>query len=162
GQERLLRAELAKAGVRCLDGDYFVFDKVLGIAGIKGFGGGYDNATLQAFGEVQTKQFVNETVSESLKLEATLGQLDTPKRIVVMQDAPIPGTTEGENPEIRAFLGCSRWRGPIDRYGADAVFHGHSHHGSLRGKTNRGIPVYNVAMPLLRKHDPEQRFIVVE
>lgn len=162
GQERQVVAELTRVGVRCLDGDHWVFDKVLGIAGVKGFGGGYNAATLQAFGEVQTKSFVQETVSESLKLEAALGQLDTPKKVVVMHYSPIPGTTEGENPELRPFLGCSRLMGPVDRYGANAIFHGHSHHGSLRGSTDKGVPVYNVAMPLLRQKDPEQRFLVVE
>ncbi|MFZ5470723.1 MAG: metallophosphoesterase family protein [Myxococcota bacterium] len=162
GLVREIRAELGKAGVRVLDGDYYVFEKTLGVAGVKGFGGGYGNATLQAFGEPQTKSFVQELVSESLKLEAALGQLDTPKRVVLLHYSPIPGTTEGENPEIRPFLGSSRLMGPIDRYGADAVFHGHCHHGALRGKTDKGVPVYNVAMHALRRHDPEQRFLVVE
>jgi Icc-related predicted phosphoesterase len=162
GQEKAICSELTKVGVRCLDGDHYVFEKVLGVAGVKGFGGGFNNATLQAFGEVQTKGFVQETVSESLKLEAALGQLDTEKRVVIMHYSPIPKTTEGENPEIRAFLGCSRLMGPVDRYGAHAVFHGHAHHGSLEGATDKGVPVYNVAMPLLRKHNSEQRFRVLE
>jgi Icc-related predicted phosphoesterase len=162
GQEKVVVSELTRAGVHCLDGDHFVFEHFLGIAGVKGFGGGYNNATLQAFGEAHTKGFVQETVNESLKLEAALGQLDTPKRIVLMHYSPIPATTVGENPEIRAFLGCSRLMGPIDRYGADAVFHGHAHHGTLEGTTDKGIPVFNVAMPLLRRTDPENRFRIVE
>jgi Icc-related predicted phosphoesterase len=153
---------LTKIGVHVLDGDYWVFEHMLGIAGIKGYGGGYANATLQAFGEGNTKAFVQEAVNESLKLEAALGQLDTEKRVVIMHYCPIVGTTEGENPEIRAFLGTSRLAGPIERYGAEAVFHGHAHHGSLQGKTDKGIPVYNVALPLLRKHSPEQRFALLE
>ncbi len=32
-----------------------------------------------------------------------------------------------------------------------AVFHGHAHHGSPEGRTAAGIPVYNVALPLVRK-----------
>jgi hypothetical protein len=71
-------------------------------------------------------------------------------------------TTEGELPEVRPFLGTSRLAGPINRYGAQAVFHGHCHHGSLRGTTDKGVPVYNVAMPLLKRHTPEQRFALVE
>jgi Icc-related predicted phosphoesterase len=153
---------LVKAGVYCLDGDRYVFEKVLGVAGIKGFGGGYENATLQAFGEPVCKAFVQEAVSESLKLEVALAQLATPKKVVIMHYAPIAATTQGENPEIRPFLGTSRLAGPVNRYGADAIFHGHSHHGTLRGKTDRGVPVYNVAMPLLKQHTPEQRFALVE
>jgi Icc-related predicted phosphoesterase len=162
GNAQQIIDELTKVSVRCLDGDHFVFEHVLGVAGIKGFAGGFANATLQAFGEPHIKQFVQEAVNESLKLENALGQLDTPKKIVIMHYAPVPDTTEGENPEIRAFLGSGRLASPIDRYGADAVFHGHAHHGSLEGKTDRGVPVYNVAMPLLRVGDPERRFRIVE
>jgi Icc-related predicted phosphoesterase len=59
-------AELAKVGVHCLDGDHYVFEKVLGIAGVKGFAGGFQSAMLQAFGEGPIKAFVQEGVSEAL------------------------------------------------------------------------------------------------
>jgi Icc-related predicted phosphoesterase len=155
-------AELTKAGVRCLDGDIYTFEKVFGVAGVKGFGGGFGRATLQAFGEPQTKAYVQEAVTEALKLESALGRLETPKRVVIMHYSPIVGTTEGENPEIRAFLGTSRLAMPIDEFEPDAVFHGHAHHGTLAGKTDRGVPVYNVAMPLMTKHSPDRRFALVE
>jgi predicted MPP superfamily phosphohydrolase len=38
GASKQICAELAKANVRVLDGDHFVFEKMLGVAGIKGFG----------------------------------------------------------------------------------------------------------------------------
>ncbi|MBU8897642.1 metallophosphoesterase [Corallococcus sp. H22C18031201] len=162
GQVKEICGELAKVGVHVLDGDHFIFEKALGVAGVKGFAGGFGNATLQAFGEPQTKAFVQEAVSESLKLEAALSHLDTPQRVVIMHYAPIPETLEGENVEIRPFLGTSRLSMPIDHYGAAYVFHGHAHHGSREGRTKSGIPVYNVAMPLLAKYTPEQRFVVLE
>jgi Icc-related predicted phosphoesterase len=162
GQAKALSAELGRVGVHILDGDHYVFEKVLGVAGVKGFGGGYGSAMLQAFGEPQTKAFVAEGVSESLKLEAALGQLDTPKKVVIMHYAPVLETLIGENEEIHPFLGTSRLAVPLDHYGAQYVFHGHAHHGALEGKTPRGIPVLNVSMPLLAKHTPEQRFVVVE
>jgi hypothetical protein len=37
-----------------------------------------------------------------------------------------------------------------------AVVHGHAHNGALEGRTSAGTPVYNVAMPLLRKCWPER------
>lgn len=154
--------ELAKVGVHVLDGDHFIFEKVLGVAGVKGFGGGFGNATLQAFGEGQTKGSVQEAVTESLKLEAALSHLDVEKKVVIMHYAPVPETLEGENIEIRPFLGTSRLCMPIDHYGAEAVFHGHAHHGARNGKTKSGIPVYNVAMPLLTKHTPDQRYVLLE
>lgn len=161
-QAREICAELAKVGVHILDGDHFIFEKVLGVAGVKGFGGGFGNATLQAFGEGQTKAFVQEAVTESLKLEAALSHLDTTKKVIIMHYAPVPETLEGENIEIRPFLGTSRLAMPIDHYGAEAVFHGHAHHGAPRGKTRSGIPVFNVAMPLMTKLTPEQRFALME
>lgn len=155
-------SELSNVGVRCLDGEHVVFEKVLGIAGVKGFAGGFGSATLQAFGEGPIKQFVQEGVSESLKLEAALAQLDTEKKVVIMHYAPIVETCEGENPEIRPFLGTSRLAMPVDMFRADAVFHGHAHHGKYEGKTPGGIPVYNVALPLMARTAPEHRFAIIE
>ena len=162
GASKQICAELAKANVHFLDGDHYVFEKTLGIAGIKGFGGGFGRATLQAFGEGPTKAFVQEGVSESLKLEAALGQLETSKKVVMLHYSPIVDTCVGEQPEIMPFLGTSRLVYPIDHYGAAVVFHGHSHFGSREGKTPGGIRVMNVAMPLLAKTTPEQRFALVE
>jgi Icc-related predicted phosphoesterase len=162
GASKQVCAELVKANVHVLDGDHYVYEKTLGVAGIKGFGGGFGRATLQAFGESPIKAFVQEGVSESLKLEAALGQLETPKRVVMLHYSPIPDTCVGEQPELMPFLGTSRLAYPIDHYGAAVVFHGHSHFGSRQGKTPGGIPVYNVAMPLLAKTTPEQRFALVE
>ena len=161
-QAKEICGELSRAGVHILDGDHFIFEKVLGVAGVKGFGGGFGNATLQAFGEGQTKSFVQEAVQESLKLEAALSHLDTPKKVVIMHYSPVPETLEGENIEIRPFLGTSRLAMPVDHYGAEAVFHGHAHHGAPSGKTKSGIPVYNVAMPLMAKLHPEHRFMLLE
>lgn len=161
-QARTIITELSRVGVHVLDGDHYIFDKVLGVAGVKGFGGGFGNATLQAFGEGQTKAFVQEAVAESLKLEAALSHLDTPRKVVIMHYSPVPETLQGENAEIRPFLGTSRLAMPVDHYGAEAVFHGHAHHGAPRGATKGGVPVYNVAMPLLSRLNPEQRFLLLE
>jgi Icc-related predicted phosphoesterase len=148
--------------VKVLDGDYTVFEHRLGIAGVKGFGGGFDRGMLQAFGEPVTKLFVQEAVSEGLKLEAALGQLDVERRVVLLHYAPIAATTEGEEPGILPFLGTTRLLSPCESFGARAVIHGHAHHGQLEGRTPKGIPVYNVAMPLLRKHMGDRRFRVLE
>jgi hypothetical protein len=52
---------------------------------------------------------------------------------------------------------------PLTRYGVTAVFHGHAHRGSLEGKIGNGIPVYNVALPLLKERRPnEPPFRVLE
>jgi hypothetical protein len=36
------------------------------------------------------------------------------------------------------------------------VFHGHAHRGQPEGKTANGIPVYNVAKPLLQRTWPDR------
>ena len=142
---------LAEVKVEVLDGDHAVFDRRLGVAGVKGFGGGFEKGLLQAFGEPMVKAFVQEAVNESLKLEAALAQLEIGKKVVLMHYAPIAATCDGEVTEIRAFLGTTRLSAPCEAFGALAVFHGHAHHGTLEGRTPKGIPVYNVAMPLLKK-----------
>jgi uncharacterized protein len=153
---------LAEAKVEVLDGDHAVFDKRLGIAGVKGFAGGFEKAMLQAFGEPVIKAFVQEAVNEALKLEAALAQLDMEKRVVLMHYAPIAATCDGEDPQLRPYLGTTRLAGPCEAFGATAIFHGHAHHGTLEGRTPNGIPVYNVAMPLLRKLMDDKRFRVFE
>jgi len=35
------------------------------------------------------------------------------------------------------------------------VFHGHAHRGSPEGQLSDGTPVYNVALPLLRRLAPD-------
>lgn len=142
---------LGAAKVEVLDGDHALFHRRLGVAGVKGFIGGFERGMLQAFGEPVVKAFVQEAVNEGLKLEAALGQLDVEKKVVLMHYAPIAQTTDGEPAEIRAYLGTSRLVVPIDSFGAAAVFHGHAHHGAPEGRTPRGVPVYNVAMPVLKR-----------
>ncbi|HTP25908.1 MAG TPA: metallophosphoesterase [Anaeromyxobacteraceae bacterium] len=161
GHQREVARLLREVKVAVLDGEYWILDKRLGVAGVKGFASGFGRGTLQAFGEPAVKAFVQEAVNEELKLEAALAQLDTLHRVVITHYAPVVDTTEGEAPELKPFLGTSRLATPIDAFGAQAVFHGHAHHGSLEGRTPRGTPVYNVAMPLLREL-LERRFRVVD
>jgi Icc-related predicted phosphoesterase len=155
GQPDRVRQVLADVGVRVLDGDSIVVDGV-GIAGVKGFGGGFGRRALEPWGEDAIKRFVHEAVDEALKLERALARLHTPQRIAVLHYAPIRETVEGEAPEIFAFLGSTRLEEPINRFRVTAVFHGHSHAGRLEGRTSAGIPVYNVSAPLLLRQLPEQ------
>jgi Icc-related predicted phosphoesterase len=140
---------LSDVKVQVLDGDHAIFDKRLGVAGVKGFAGGFDRAMLQAFGEPVVKAFVQEAVNEALKLEAALAQLDLPK-VVIVHYAPIAETCDGEDPAIYPYLGTGRLAAPCEAFGATAIFHGHAHHGRLEGRTPKGIPVFNVAMPVLK------------
>jgi Icc-related predicted phosphoesterase len=150
-----VRKILLDAGVRVLDGDACEI-KGIGFAGVKGFAGGFGRATLGAWGEEIIKRFVQEAMKETMKLEAALARLRMRQRIALLHYAPIQATVEGEPPEIYAFLGCGRLAEPLERYGVTAVFHGHAHRGTPEAKTSGGIPVYNVSLPLLRRHWPDR------
>lgn len=139
---------LREAGVHVLEGQSCVIQGV-GFAGTKGFIGGFGTHTLGAWGERATKALVEESIRETMLLEAALARLRTEHKIVLLHYAPVSGTCTGEPPEIVPFLGCSRLEEPINRFGASAVFHGHVHRGSLRSHTYTGIPVFNVSLPLL-------------
>lgn len=147
-----LRAMLGEAGVTVLNGTGIVLEGV-GFAGVKGFGGGFGRRALGPFGETLIKQFVQEAVDEALKLERALHELDSREKIVLLHYSPIPGTLEGEPPEVFPFLGSSRLLEPIDTLRPDIVFHGHAHYGSYRGETPGGIPVVNVARQVLARED---------
>ena len=141
---------LTDAGIALLDGDACEL-KGVGIAGVKGFGGGFGQRALGPWGEPIIKQFVREAVDEALKLEAALGRLRAQNPVVLLHYSPIAATVEGEPLEIYPFLGSSRLEEPIGRYPVSLVFHGHAHRGQLEGKTKLGVPVYNVSMPLLTR-----------
>jgi Icc-related predicted phosphoesterase len=162
GKEHEIRDILTDAGVTVLDGESTEMQGV-GFAGIKGFCGGFGRGSLGPWGERIVKQFVQEAVDEQLKLETALARLRTLRRIAVLHYAPIRATVEGEPPEIFPYLGSSRLEEPINRYRVSAVFHGHAHRGSPEGRTSTGVPVYNVAMPLLARINPERPpYLVVE
>jgi Icc-related predicted phosphoesterase len=162
GKEGEIRQILADGGVTVLDGEATEIDGV-GFAGVKGFGGGFGRGALGPWGERAIKVFVQEAIDESLKLEAALARLRTQHRIAVLHYAPIRGTVEGEPVEIFPYLGSSRLEEPINRYRVMAVFHGHAHRGTPEGRTSSGVPVYNVAMPLLARVNPDRPpYLIVE
>lgn len=155
GQQQELRRILGDAGVHVLDGDA---EEILGVGfvGAKGFGGGFGEQALQPWGEESIKAFVQEALRETLKLESALAKLRTEQRIALLHYAPIRATVVGEPPEIYPFLGSSRLEEPLNRYPVTAVFHGHAHRGSPEGRTQKNVPVYNVALKLLAQLYPER------
>lgn len=153
GRAEDVRKILLDAGVTILDGDSCEVAGV-GFVGVKGFCGGFGKRVVEPWGEKALKQFVHATVDEALKLEKALLRLRSGTCVVLMHYSPIEATVKGEPLEIYAFLGSSRLEDPLSKRDVAAVFHGHAHHGSLEGRTGTGIPVYNVAMPLLRRSAP--------
>ena len=141
---------LTDAGLCILDGDAREFLGV-GVAGVKGFGGGFGKRALGPWGENIIKQFVREAVDEALKLETALARLHTDHRVALLHYSPVADTVQGEPLEIYPFLGSSRLEEPIGRYPVSLVLHGHAHRGQPQGVTKSGVPVYNVSMPLLTR-----------
>jgi Icc-related predicted phosphoesterase len=161
GQHSEVRKILAQANVHILDGDAWAANDDLGFAGVKGFAGGFGDHVLQGWGETTLKSFVMEAVNEEMKLESALAKLRTTTKIALTHYAVARGTVVGEPTEIFAFLGTSRLQAPIHRFHTNAVFHGHAHRGTHASATNRDVPVYNVALPLLRRLDPPRTYAVV-
>jgi len=155
GQEAEIAKILTEVGVHVLDGDTWEFRGV-GFAGVRGFCGGFGRGALGPWGEKIIKEFVHEAVQEALKLESALARLASDHRIVLMHYSPIRATVEGESLEIFPFLGSSRLEDPISRFDVAAVFHGHAHKGTPEGKTQTGIPVFNVAHALLKAAYPDR------
>jgi Icc-related predicted phosphoesterase len=153
---------LTQAGVKVLDGEAVEIHGV-GIAGVKGFCGGFGRGTLGSWGEGAIKQFVNEAIQEALKLESALAKLRTEQRIALLHYSPIVGTVQGEPTEIYPFLGTSRLEDALLHYPVNVVLHGHAHRGCPEGKTVNQVPVYNVAKPLLQRTYPDRPpFRVIE
>jgi Icc-related predicted phosphoesterase len=155
GKEAEVRQILSDAGVVILDGDATEMHGI-GIAGIKGFGGGFGQRALGPWGETIVKQFVREAVDEALKLEAALARLRTTHIVALTHYSPVQQTVEGEPLEIYPFLGSSRLEEPLNRYPVSLVVHGHAHRGQLQGRTKSGANVYNVSMPLLSRTFPDR------
>jgi len=162
GKTEDIRQILTEAGVKLLDGAACEISGV-GIAGIKGFGGGFGQCALSPWGEDTIKLFVREAVDEALKLERALARLRTQRLIALMHYAPIADTVDGEPAEIYPFLGSSRLEEPLGRYPVSLVVHAHAHRGRAEATTKGGVPVYNVSMPLLgRVFSNRQPFRIFE
>ena len=142
---------LCDAGVKMLgEGRAYEIEGV-GFAGGKGFVGGFGRYMLSPFGEQSIKTFVGEAIEDANAIDTSIRTLRTERSVVMLHYAPVVETVMGEPPEIHAFLGSSRLAETIDRYdNVKLVVHGHAHRGAHEGRTNKGVPVYNVALPVLR------------
>jgi uncharacterized protein len=123
----------------------------VGIAGTKGFVGGFPDSALPDFGEPVLRRVYAETTEEVEALERGLTAIaDCDRRIVLLHYAPTATTLEGEPRGIWAFLGSDRLARPIVEHRPDLVLHGHGHAGQFEGFIG-AIPVYNVSVPVIRR-----------
>ncbi len=150
--EKEVTRVLEDVGVTVLDGEGIVVetpDGRLGIAGLKGFGGGFAGASGSDFGEPEMKAFIRHTMEAADRLEQALRALDADVRVALLHYSPVPETLKGEPLEIYPFLGSYLLAEAVDGAGADLVLHGHAHRGREKGVTPGGIHVRNVSQPVI-------------
>jgi Icc-related predicted phosphoesterase len=143
---------LATGGIRVLEGEHATLElagRSIGVAGAKGFVGGFPGSYLPDFGEPLLRKVYAETslavhgIDEGLRAVAACDV-----RIVLLHYSPAAATLEGEPPGIMAFLGSDRLALPIAEHRPDLVLHGHAHAGRFLGHIAE-VPVYNVSVPVL-------------
>lgn len=147
-----IRADLEQVGVTVLEGESVVLElagRRVGVAGVKGFGGGFAGACGSEFGELEMKSFIRHTKDKARQLLHCLKGMQCDVRVALTHYAPTKDTLLGEKLEIYPFLGSHLLGEAIDEAGCDLAVHGHAHHGSERGITPGGVPVRNVAKPLI-------------
>ncbi len=154
-QQDAVARELTSCGVHVLEGSGVVLDvrgQRVGIAGTKGFGGGFAGRSGSEFGEPEMKAFIRLTHRCARGLEQSLRDLSDrgcDLRIALTHFSPVPDTLAGEPVEIYPFLGSYLLAEAMDGAGADLAVHGHAHLGTEHGMTAGGVRVRNVAMPVI-------------
>jgi Icc-related predicted phosphoesterase len=145
---------LEEGGIDVLEGEQLVIELEggrLGVAGSKGFGGGFAGACGSDFGEPEMKAFVRHTKVVAGRLESCLRELDADVKIALLHYSPVPETLRGEPLEIYPFLGSYLLAEAIDLAGANLALHGHAHRGSEQGVTAGGVQVRNVAQSVINR-----------
>ncbi|MEW2445154.1 metallophosphoesterase [Micromonospora marina] len=145
---------LQDAGITVLEGTGTVVDTPggrLGVAGVKGFGGGFAGRCASDFGEPEMKAFVRTTRESADSLAGALLSLECDALVALTHYSPVPDTLAGEPLEIYPFLGCYQLGQAIDSAPTALALHGHAHHGTERGTTPGGVRVRNVAHPVIKQ-----------
>jgi Icc-related predicted phosphoesterase len=147
-----LVAVLQEGGIDVLEREHRVLELCgaeVGIAGTKGFGGGFDGAHIPDFGEPLMRRVYAESIEEADALDAGLRAIALcPFRIALLHYAPITATLQGERSDIWPFLGTDRLAAPLREHHPDLVLHGHAHAGTFAGHLGE-VPVYNVSVPVM-------------
>jgi Icc-related predicted phosphoesterase len=155
GAQREIVAIMTGAGVRVLEGDAGVVElggATVGVAGVKGFGGGFAGACATEFGEPEMKAFAASSRESAAVLQAALDGLSCDVRIALLHYSPVEATLVGEPPGLWPFLGSYLLAEAVDAGRAVLALHGHAHAGSAdEALTPGGVRVRNVAQPVIRR-----------
>ena len=145
---------LRGGGIEVVDGGHAIFEVAgtqVGVAGAKGFVGGFHGLGLSDFGEPALRALYAETGREVEALGSALAEIALcPLRIALLHYAPVSATLHGEPTEIWALLGSDRLAAPLLEHRPDLVLHGHAHSGAFEA-TLDGIAVHNVSIPVMRR-----------
>lgn len=123
----------------------------LGVAGAKGFGGGYAGRCAAEFGEPETKAFIHHTRTIAEGLTAALLAVECDLLVALTHYSPTPDTLLGEPLEIYPFLGSYLLGHAVDSAPTTLAVHGHAHAGTERGTTPGGVKVRNVAHQVIKQ-----------
>jgi Icc-related predicted phosphoesterase len=142
GRAERVREILDWAGVVVLDGTSTTISVGavrVGVAGCTGSLGGFATP---------------EPASEDLEVDRfrrALGHLECDVRLALTHYAPTPSTLAGEPEALYPQLGSALLGEAIDAGRPALAVHGHAHHGREVGQTPGGVPVRNVAYPVIRR-----------
>jgi Icc-related predicted phosphoesterase len=145
-------AALREEAIVVLDPGHAVIDVdgcSVGVAGVKGFVGGFPGSQIPDFGEPLLRAVYAEATEEVAALDRELDAIaGSNVRVALLHYSPTMATLDGEPEGIWSMLGTSRLAAPITRDRVDIVLHGHAHAGSFEGRIGN-VPVYNVAVPVM-------------
>ena len=146
-----LTRALGEAGVVVLDRSHTILPVsgvTVGVAGAKGFVGGFGNQWAN-FGEPLFREAYAETTRDVEGLDRGLQAIEScAVRIALLHYSPVEATLVGEPERLWLVLGAERLAGPIRQHRPDLVVHGHAHRGEFEGEID-GVPVYNVAVHVI-------------
>jgi Icc-related predicted phosphoesterase len=152
GRQEEIAGVLEAAGVTVLERGPALLEVgglTVGVAGAKGYAGGFPGSHLVDYGEPSLRAVYRETGEEVSHLDEGLRAIAAcDLRFTVLHYSPCAETLTGEPEGIWAFLGSDRLAAPILQHEPNLVVHGHAHAGSFEGRIG-AIPVYNVAVPVL-------------
>ena len=150
------RRILERRGIEVLDGSATVIQAPnavrIGIAGTTGSGGGF--WPYEGPDAIHTRTFKRLAIRgtrECAALERALLELKADIRIAATHFAPTTSTLGREPLAKYWMLGNCELGVVIDRCTPHLVIHGHAHLGTLNGRTPGGVPVRNVALPVVGK-----------